>query len=87
MTITDLVDRYIKSVDDVFKQIFRDKDALDVKACKILDYAKRYFRDALYYNDQKEFETALVSISYCEGLLDALRMLEIVKFQWSKDRK
>ena len=87
MTITDLVDRYIKSVDDVFRQIFRDKDALDVKAWEILDYAKRYFRDALYYNDQKEFETALVSISYCEGLLDALRLLKMVEFQWSKDRQ
>ena len=44
-------------------------------------------RDALYYNDQKEFETALVSISYCEGLLDALRLLRMVEFQWSKDRQ
>jgi FAD synthetase len=87
MTIIDLVDRYIKSVEDVFQQISLNKKVLDEKALKILGYAKRYFEDAEYYRDQKKFETALISISYCEGLLDALRILEIVKFQWSKDKK
>lgn len=87
MTIIDLVDRYIKSVEDVFWQISVDKEALDAKTLRILDYAKRYFEDALYYRNLKKFETALVSISYCEGLLDALRILKIAKFQWSKDKE
>lgn len=87
MTITNLVDRYIKSVEDVLRQISANKETLDIQALKMLDYIKRYFEDALYYRDQKKFETALVSISYCEGLLDALRILKIVKFHWSKDKK
>jgi FAD synthetase len=49
---------------------------------RIVDEAKRYFEDAKYYLGRKEYEVSLASISYCEGLLDALRMLELVEFEW-----
>jgi hypothetical protein len=38
--------------------------------------------DAKYYKDQKRFETSLTSVAYCEGLLEALRLLGAVKFEW-----
>ncbi len=86
MTIENLVEKYIGSVQHVFQQI-QHSNHLDVKAERILDYGKRYFADAIYYCDHKRFETALVSIAYCEGLLDALRLLKMVKFNWNMKRK
>ena len=49
---------------------------------EVLDEAKRYFEDAKYYLGRGHFETSLASIAYSEGLLDALRMLGLVKFKW-----
>jgi hypothetical protein len=31
---------------------------------------------------EKNLETSLTSIAYCEGLLDALKLLGAVKFEW-----
>jgi len=44
-------------------------------------------KDAKYYKDEKKFETSLTSIAYCEGLLDALRLLGVVKFEWPTKKK
>jgi FAD synthetase len=55
-------------------------DAGKVKA--VVDEAKRYLEDAKYYSANKRFETSLASVAYCEGLLDALRMLGYVEFSW-----
>lgn len=49
---------------------------------EVVDEAKRYFEDAKYYLDRKEYEVSLASIAYCEGLLDALRILRLVEFEW-----
>lgn len=87
MTIEDLVARYVGSVEYAFQQIQQAKDGVAVGAGRILDHAKRYFKDTLYYRDQKKFETALVSIAYCEGLLDALKLLEMVNFQWIRKKE
>ncbi|MBS7606460.1 MAG: DUF357 domain-containing protein [Candidatus Bathyarchaeia archaeon] len=49
---------------------------------EVVDGAKRYFEDAKYYFEKGEYDVSLASISYCEGLLDALRMLGLVEFEW-----
>ena len=54
---------------------------------KVLEFAKAYLEDAKYYKKEKKFETSLVSIAYCEGLLDALKMLQMVKFEWLTTRE
>jgi FAD synthetase len=87
MTIEELVERYIENARQVFQQIEEEKDSRDARAARTLNYAKRYFDDAVYYRDQKRFETALASVAYCEGLLDALSLLGIVKFEWPTTRK
>lgn len=38
--------------------------------------------DAKYYREKKKLETRLASVAYCEGLLDALRLLGFVEFSW-----
>jgi len=87
MTIEELVEQYIKNTRHVFQQIKEGKDPQDKKAEKVLNYTKRYLEDAMYYSDKKRFETALASVAYCEGLLDALRLLGMVKFEWSMKRR
>lgn len=49
---------------------------------EVVDGAKRYFEDAKYYFGKGEYDVSLASIAYCEGLLDALRMLGLVEFKW-----
>ena len=85
MTIEELVDKYIDNTLQVFGQIENSQHKDNVG--RVLGYAKRYMEDAAYYRDQKRFETALASVAYCEGLLDALRLLEMVKFQWPAENK
>ena len=85
MKIKQLVEKYIKNTQQVFQQI--EGKPLDKKAIQIIDYTKRYLADAKYYYNQKRFEIALASVAYCEGLLDALRLLELVEFQWSARNK
>ena len=79
--IEELVERYIGNTQQVFKQVDR-RSPHDGEAERVLDHAKRYLEDAVYYSGRKRFETALASVAYCEGLLDALRLLGMVEFQW-----
>lgn len=86
MKIEELVEKYVGNAQQVFKHI-EQRSPCEGEAEKVLDYAKRYLKDALYYSSQKRFETALTSVAYCEGLLDALKLLEIVEFQWPTESK
>ena len=85
MNIENLTSRYIASAEVVLREIQLTKDIVTLTkenvAC-ILDYVTNYLKDAKYYKDQKMFETSLTSIAYCEGLLDALRLIGAVKFEW-----
>lgn len=51
----------------------------DVKT--LIDHAARYLRDAEHYARERK-ATALASVSYVEGILDALRLLGLVEFDW-----
>ena len=48
----------------------------------VLRWATDYLEDAKYYKAQGKLETSLTSIAYCEGLLDALRLVGAVEFEW-----
>lgn len=48
---------------------------------ELTDHAERYLRDAEYYAIDKK-PTALASVSYAEGILDALKLLGIAEFEW-----
>jgi FAD synthetase len=39
--------------------------------------------DAKYYKALGKLETSLTSVAYCEGILDALRLIGAVNFEWS----
>ena len=86
MSIKDLVAKYINNTEQVFKEIktptAKERKLDKEKIREIIDYARNYFEDSKYHREQKKFEVALTSIAYCEGLLDALRILGVAEFQW-----
>jgi FAD synthetase len=45
----------------------------------ILESAKAYLEDAKYYRDKGKHEVSLASIAYCEGLLDALKLIGAIE--------
>jgi len=49
---------------------------------EFMEHVRRYVEDAEFYLEKDDLETALASISYCEGLLDALKLLGMAEFDW-----
>jgi FAD synthetase len=85
MSIEDLVARYISSADHVCQTLeFVEKPATlhanDVR--RVAETAKTYLDDAKHFMREQRFEVSLTAIAYCEGLLDALRLLGAVRFEW-----
>ncbi len=90
MSLEELVSKYIVSTEHVLKKMETAEESIDIDVesiGKVLDYVKAYLKDAKYYRDRKKFEVSLASVAYCEGLLDALRLLGAVKFEWPVKRK
>ena len=85
MTLEELISKYIQGAERVVEEIGDVADAvrLDEEGAKrVFESAKRYLEDAKYYQEKGKLETSLASVAYCEGLLDALRLLGAVKFSW-----
>jgi len=85
MNAEELTSKYIVTAEKVLEDMEQSNASITVdekSATDLISYAKAYFEDAKYYKAQKKFETSLVSIAYCEGLLDALRLIGAVKFEW-----
>jgi FAD synthetase len=81
MSLEELVSKYIASTEHVLSEIeiaeTLNVDVTSVK--KVVEFAKAYLQDAKYYRDKSKFEVSLASVAYCEGLLDALKLLGAVK--------
>lgn len=85
MSLDDLTSKYITSTEKVLKEMKKVKDTVTINpedVNRIVKNIKAYLSDAKYYKKRKKFEISLTSIAYCEGLLDALKMLGVVKFEW-----
>ena len=54
---------------------------------EFMDHVRRYVKDAEFYLEKGDFETALASVCYCEGLLDALRLFGIAEFEWPSNKE
>ncbi|MFQ6080372.1 MAG: DUF357 domain-containing protein [Candidatus Bathyarchaeia archaeon] len=89
MTMEELVSKYIQNTERVFAEIRVPQGSIRVSEGEIRDImetAQRYLEDAKYYQDKSKLETSLASVAYCEGLLDALRLLGVVEFSWQAKR-
>ena len=85
MSLEALVSKYIASAEKVLLEMQRSRGSLTINEAsvsKIVDYVADYLADAKYYKAQRKLETSLTSVAYCEGLLDALRLLGALKFEW-----
>jgi hypothetical protein len=85
VSLEELTTKYIASAEKVLNEMQLTKGRLTVEETdisRIVDYVRPYLADAKYYKAHRRLETSLTSIAYCEGLLDALRLLGAVKFEW-----
>ena len=85
MSLETLTSKYIGSAEKVFKELQKTKVAFAISETdtdSVLKWALDYLEDAKYYKAQGKLETSLTSVAYCEGLLDALRLIGAVKFEW-----
>ena len=85
MNLEVLVSKYIASAEKVLSEMRPVHGSVVLSEegiCEIVEYVSAYLKDAKYYKAQKSFETSLTSVAYCEGLLDALKLLGAVKFEW-----
>ena len=85
MTIDELITKYLRGAERVVQEIGQlpeDVHLNEEDAKTVFDWAKRYLEDAKYYQKEGKLETSLTSVAYCEGLLDALRLLGAVEFSW-----
>jgi FAD synthetase len=85
MTLKELASKYIQNSEKVMAEIKMAQDIVVIDEEKIkgiIENAKHYLNDAKYYQERNKLETSLASVAYCEGLLDALRLLGVVEFTW-----
>jgi FAD synthetase len=92
MSSQALLSKYIRNSEKVFAEVKirqNEKTPSREQVAEVIEYAKRYLSDAKYYGEKQQYETALVSVAYCEGLLDALKLLKLVDFTWleAKEKK
>jgi len=85
VSLEELVSKYIASAERVFGELEIAEACVNLESVSIkkaVEFAKAYLEDAKYYRDRKKFETSLASVAYCEGMLDALKLLGAVRFEW-----
>lgn len=85
MTLEEMVSKYIRKTERIFGEIKGASSSMHLNEGNVesvIETAKRYLEDAKYYQRKSKLETSLASFAYCEGLLDALRLLGVVKFSW-----
>ncbi|MGB9827938.1 MAG: DUF357 domain-containing protein [Thermosphaera sp.] len=75
------VKAYILNVEQALNAVSA-QPVRDEKVDKLVLLAKSYLSDAKYYLEQNDFFTALSCIAYAEGLLDAIKYLGLLSFEW-----
>ncbi len=90
MSLETLTTKYISMAEKVFSELKRTQTSISLTeetVASVLRYATDYLEDAKYYKAQGNLETSLTSVAYCEGLLDALRLIGAVNFEWPPNQE
>ncbi len=85
MSLETLATKYISMAEKVLSKITLNSTPINLneeKIAEVLRWATDYLKDAKYYKTQGKLETSLTSVAYCEGILDALRLMGAVEFEW-----
>jgi hypothetical protein len=84
MSVEARAAKYIAAMEKTLSSTKRANTSLNVSQAvieEIFGYVDAYLRDAKYFMAQGQYETSLVSIAYCEGLLDALKLMGAAKIE------
>jgi diphthine synthase len=79
-----LIDKYTRGCRRVLEELERRRLPATVTVDQIeelLKHTANYLDDSEYYRIEKK-PTALTCVAYAEGILDALKLLGIVEFEW-----
>ncbi len=76
----DRVAVYIKNLEGALEGLVLKDPAYK----HIVELARAYLKDAKYYYSIGDRETSLATVSYAEGLLDALKMAGVADFVWKR---
>ena len=79
-----LIDKYTKGCRRVLEELKTHNlpaEITETQVRELLKHTENYLDDAEYYRIDKK-PTALTSVAYAEGILDALKLLGIVEFEW-----
>jgi hypothetical protein len=90
VSLETLTTRYISMAEKVFSELKRTQTPISLTektVASVLSYANDYLEDAKYYKAQGNFETSLTSVAYCEGILDSLRLIGAVNFEWPSNQE
>jgi diphthine synthase len=82
--VDKLISKYTVSCRKVLKELTQHKNSIEISVEQvkdILSHAENYLDDAEYYWGEKK-AVALTSVAYSEGILDALKLLGLVEFEW-----
>jgi FAD synthetase len=85
MSLEYLTSKYISVAERVLSELKQAKMPFiltNESIVEVLRWATDYLEDAKYYKEQGKLETSLTSVAYCEGILDALRLIGAVNFEW-----
>ena len=85
MSLERIVTKYIDSAQQALSELDLAEMPVVTKSGKVeevLEWARAYLKDAEYYREKEKFEVSLTSVAYCEGLLEALKLLGAVNFEW-----
>jgi hypothetical protein len=85
MSLEQIVLEYIDSAKQVVDTLGLARMPVIVESEKVeevVQWARAYLEDAEYYREKEKFEVSLTSVAYCEGLLEALKLLGAVNFEW-----
>lgn len=84
LKIDERTRKYLAATERVLREIRilnkLTSNELDIQM--VINSARNYCNDSRHYFEKKDYITALASITYCEGLLDALRFLGLTEFNW-----
>jgi FAD synthetase len=85
-----LTSKYIVYAEKVLVELKKNQTPINLteeNVASVLGWVTDYLEDAKYYKAQGKLETSLTSIAYCEGLLEALRLIGAVNFEWPSNQE
>ena len=85
-----LTSKYIVYAEKVLVELKKNQTPINLTeetVASVLGWVTDYLEDAKYYKTQGKLETSLTSIAYCEGLLEALRLIGAVNFEWPSNQE